>query len=132
MKLRIRDNSLRLRLTRSEVQRIGNKESVVSSIQLGITDEHRLMYGVASSSLISAMQVSFLGNVIRIVLPEKEALAWAHGTEIGIYSEQQMSEHETLKILIEKDFFCLKPRTHEQEDETDMFPHPNAESGRCG
>ncbi len=127
MKLRIRDNSLRLRLTRSEVEKIGRAEAVESSIQLGPTKAHCLSYSLEVSSTIALPEVSFLDHVIRIFLPSSKALAWAHGPEIGIYSEGAV-----LKILIEKDFFCLKPRSHEEEDESDMFPHPHAASGRCG
>lgn len=132
MKLRIRDNSLRLRLTRSEIEKIGKNESVISSIQLGPALEHRLIYCLESSPERDAIEVSFLDKVIRIVVPEREALAWALGPEVGMYSEQLLSPGVMLKILIEKDFYCLKPRSHEQEDESDMFPNPNAASGRCG
>lgn len=131
MKLRIRDNSLRLRLTRSEIEKIARRESVTSSIQLGALSKNRLLYCLESCSKLSRVEVSFLDQVIRIVVPEREALAWALGSDVGIYGEQT-NNGETIKILIEKDFFCLKPRSHEQEDESDMFPNPNAASGRCG
>ncbi len=34
-----------------------------------------------------------------------------------------------LKILVEKDFVCLTGR--DDEDESDMYPHPEADSGVC-
>ena len=132
MKLRIRDNSLRLRLTRSEIERIGKGEAIISAIQLGSTHDQCLMYRLESCPDHDAVEVSFLHNVIRIVVPQKEALAWSLGTDVGIYCDHITSRGELLKILIEKDFFCLKPRSHEQEDESDMFPNPNMAHGRCG
>ncbi len=131
MKLRLRDNSLRIRITRSEVQRLFELGSIKSSTALGPRPENCLIYCLESCSFADSIRVSFEGNLIRIVLPESRARAWFFGPEVGIYAEQSMNT-ETLKILVEKDFFCLKPRTHEQENEAVMFPNPNASTGRCG
>lgn len=132
MKLRIRDNSLRLRLTRSEVEKIGQGQSVISSIQLGDREESSLSYCLRYSEQIQAVRVSFEHKLILVEIPKECARVWALGNDVGIYSEQQCGNNKTLIILIEKDFFCLKPRSHEQEDESDMFINPNAASGRCG
>ncbi len=131
MKLRIRDNSLRLRLTKSEVERLGELGSVMSFSELGPGFKNRLIYCIESCSLTESVQVSFETNIIRVVIPKSTARLWCFGAQVGIYAEQQMSS-SPLKIIIEKDFFCLKPRTHEHENEADMFPNPNVSTGRCG
>ena len=38
--------------------------------------------------------------------------------------EQVLDDGSTLKVLVEKDFACL---TEREEDESDMFPHPEAQ-----
>ena len=43
--------------------------------------------------------------------------------------EQVLDDGAKLAILVEKDFACLAPR--EGEDESDMFPHPDAGSSAC-
>ena len=57
-------------------------------------------------------------------LPETTVLAWATTEQISIQGEQLLQDGETISILVEKDFACLAPR--EGEDESDMFPHPQA------
>ena len=43
--------------------------------------------------------------------------------------EQVLDDGSNLKILVEKDFVCLTGR--DDEDESDMFPHPEAGSRSC-
>ena len=54
---------------------------------------------------------------------------WAESENVSIASEQLLDDGGQLKILVEKDFACLAPR--EGEDESDMFPHPDADSESC-
>ena len=60
-------------------------------------------------------------------LPETSVLAWAMTEQVSIRGEQPLVEGEKLAILIEKNFACLAPR--EGEDESDMYLHPQSESG---
>lgn len=66
-------------------------------------------------------------NTVSIRLPEATVLAWANSEQVSISGEQQNKNGEVLGILVEKDFACLAPR--EGEDESDMYPHPEAGQG---
>ena len=59
-------------------------------------------------------------------LPATLAAAWAAGDQVSIEADQPLRAGEVLKILVEKDFACLKPR--DDEDETDAYPHPSGKS----
>ena len=59
-------------------------------------------------------------------LPETAVLVWATTDQVSISGEQLLNDEDAVSILVEKDFACLAPR--EDEDETDMYPHPNADS----
>ncbi|HVI00959.1 MAG TPA: hypothetical protein VM869_19715 [Enhygromyxa sp.] len=122
MKLRIRGDSLRLRLTRGEVRQLREIGSVVETIHFGATELH---YELRSADT-PAPVASFAGNRIEITLPREQANAWADGDEVGIAAEQALA-HGQLSLLIEKDFRCLAPR--DGEDDGDAFPHPGVESG---
>ena len=54
-------------------------------------------------------------------------LAWATTEQVSIQGEQMLDDGGKLKILVEKDFVCLTGR--DDEDESDMYPHPEADSG---
>ena len=120
MKLRIRDNSLRLRLTQVEVERL-RRDGLVSA-RILFPDGRELVYEVESSPASVAPTTFYVGNTITVRLPETLVLAWAATDQVSIEEEQLLTGGERLRILVEKDFACLAPR--EGEDESDMYPHP--------
>lgn len=122
MKLRILDNSIRLRLTQSEVNGLG-QDGAVSS-RMAFPDGHAFSFAVESSPACVRPEAYFTGSVIRIRLPESTVIPWVSSEQVSIEGEQGLEDGNTLRILVEKDFACLAPRAG--EDESDLFPHPQA------
>jgi hypothetical protein len=120
MKLRLRGNSLRLRLTQREVNDLVALGSVEENTAFG--PQAMLSYAIAVGDGPS-VSASFEGGAIRVTVPLAEARAWATSDRVGIESEQATTDGEPLRLLIEKDFACLKPRTG--EDDRDAFPNPS-------
>ena len=127
MKLRIRDNSVRLRLTRGEVDTL-RSDGVVSAAT-GFPGGREFQYRVESSPAIVNPAAFFSDNVIAVRLPETAVLAWASTDQVSIPGDQLLDDGSRLQILVEKDFACLAPR--EDEDQSDMFPHPGAGTESC-
>ncbi len=127
MKLRIRDNSVRLRLTRSEVDTLRD-EGIVTA-RTAFPGGRDFQYEVESSPA-SVNPGAFLSDSkVTVRLPESAVRAWANSEQVSITGEQQHNNGERLDILVEKDFACLAPR--EGEDESDMYPHPQAGESAC-
>jgi hypothetical protein len=123
MKLRIRGNSLRLRLKRGEVDRLaaGNK----------LVEETEFPGTVFSYSLELSdnedMVASFDNGRIEISMPREIIPEWADTDLVTLYSEQELPGESKLEILVEKDFSCLEPGHHRNcEDDQDTYPHPSA------
>ncbi len=127
MKLRIRDNSVRIRLTRTEVDSL-RAQGVVSATT-GFPGGREFQYRVESSPAIVNPAAFFSDNTISVRLPETAVLAWATTEQVSLPGEQVLDDGAKLTILVEKDFACLAPR--EGEDESDMYPHPDAGSSTC-
>ena len=117
MKLRIRGNSIRFRLTRGEVERFADTGLVEDSLDLG-NGRQTFSYVLESGSGGPELQASFEAGALRVVVPDEIAKQWARSDQVGIES----SPGNIPRILIEKDFTCLTERAG--EDESDMFPHP--------
>ena len=125
MKLRLRDNSIRLRLTRGEVETL--REDGLVSCRTAFPGGRDFQY-LLESSPASVNPAAFFSDCIMTVrLPETTVLAWATTEQVSIGGEQLLDDGEKIDILVEKDFACLAPR--EGEDESDMYPHPDADSG---
>ncbi len=120
MKLRLRDNSIRLRLTRAEVDAVSSDGLVSASVPFsgGVT----LDYALESSPACVKPVAHFSNNALTVRLPETDVLEWASTEAVSIAADQLLDEGGHLKILVEKDFACLAPR--DGEDESDMYPHP--------
>lgn len=124
MKLRIKGNTARLRLSQSEVNELAAGRTVSDSIAFGPLPEHRLIYRVVVADEDSAIRAELSDGVITFFLPANAAREWAAGDVVSMEAEQEIGGESTLRILIEKDFACLNPRRG--EDEGDMFPNPKA------
>ena len=108
MKLRIEDNTLRLRLSPEEVtsfQQTGRLETVVP---LGPSVSDRFTYALQrdETATDSAPSISYTSGRIVIRLPAAVADAWASSDEIGMRGTMEVSENELVHILIEKDLPC--------------------------
>ena len=127
MKLRIKDNSVRLRLTRSEVDALRANGTVVSKVEFPGARE--LRYRLESSPASVNPAAFFSDNAVTVRLPESAVLAWVTTEQVSLQGEQLLDDGAMLKILVEKDFACLTKR--EDEDESDMYPHPDSNTRSC-
>lgn len=123
MKLRIRDNSIRLRLSQTEVE-TANSAGLVRG-QVHFAGVNSFEYVLESSPATVKPEAHISNNVLTVRVPRMDIQHWAETEQVSIASEQNLDEGGQLKILVEKDFACLAPR--EGEDESDMFPHPNVD-----
>ena len=102
MKLRIRDNSVGLRLTHDEVDTL-RKQGVVSA-RTGFPGGRELRYELESSPASVAPAAFFSDNVLTVRVPETAVLAWATTEQVTIEGEQVLVDGEKLTIAVEKDF----------------------------
>ena len=118
MKLRILGNSLRLRLTRTEIAELAVHGLVENRVQLGALSHCALTYRVKLSDEVAEPVVVFEDSQICVRLPAAAGKEWAQNGTVGLYGEASWG----LKLSVEKDFKCLDPRL--TEDESDAFENP--------
>ena len=119
MKLRIRGNSIRLRLLPGEVAQLGATGEVTEKT---VFVQSNLIYTLRTSRVVKELSANFADNEIVVTLPDTVARDWVESNEVGIEAEQVISPNETLKILVEKDFVCLDRAG--DEDNQNAYPHP--------
>lgn len=121
MKLRIRGNSLRLRLSRTDLSRFESEGLVEEEIVFGTGLGQRLTYRLRKADAES-WNVDFSGSTLTICVPDASARDWISSEETGMHTEKQIDNGGRLQILVERDFACLSPR--QGEDDKDTFEHP--------
>ena len=118
MKLRIQDNSLRLRLNKKEVACLRDLGSVESAIRFSAN--RVLAYSVTSSPDADAISVRYEGDLICVFLPTHTASEWAKNDEVTLEGSDS-----GVHIVVEKDFQCLH-RSGSASD-SDAYPNPLAQ-----
>jgi hypothetical protein len=122
MKLRIKGNSLRVRVTPSEVEQLLRDGAIREHVQFTADPKDRLTYSVISSPSRGTTTVAYqLGN-IAVSIPESQLKRWASGEEVGVHADVALGEDRRLAVAVEKDFACLD---RSDADNEDTFPNPN-------
>lgn len=123
MKIRILDNSIRFRLSKSDIKTLRKKGKVVSKCQFGTSQEFK--YSVVSNKKGNSefLCIDLKKNHIKIEMAASDVKEWAKTDLEGFDAHMDNGTKKGLYVLVEKDWQCLKPR---DEDESDLFTNPNA------
>ena len=124
MKLRIKGNSLRLRITRSEMSRLIDAGRIEETTHFASDEEARVTYALEHSSFASGINLRYSPREITVVIPSQDAQRWAGTQDVGLYGEIPTMAGP-LELAVEKDFACLDKSDAQNAD---TFPHPKQRS----
>ena len=119
MKIRIEDNSVRLRLRRSEVDALAEQGSLWAETRF---PQGVLTYGLTAVKGMSNLQASLEDSKITISMPEEWTSGWPSSPRVGYEAHMEVNG-QPLHLLIEKDFVCLDRDLAGQDDQ---YPNPKA------
>ena len=113
MKIRIKDNTVRFRLTQSEVAKLG-EDGIISSFTEFV--DRPFIYAIERTE-DTELSAVFIENRIVLQMPALMITEWISTDRVGF--EGQTGK---IKLLIEKDFVCID---NTLEDQSDNYPNPN-------
>jgi hypothetical protein len=119
MKIRIRGNSVRLRLTRTEVDTFNNEGYLEEKTNFGFAE---FIYAIESLPSIDSLQATFVGNKLTVFVPDALKKEWVSTDLVGLNHKMDTGGGNTLSILVEKDWACID---NVLEDQSDNYPNPN-------
>jgi len=120
MKLRIKGNSIRIRLTKTEVDRISSEEGYLEE-ETSFGNTH-FIYALQQVGTGNELSASFEGNKITMFVPAALTNGWPQNSVVGFETNVPLEENKSLYLLLEKDFVCLD---HTNEDQSDNYENPN-------
>lgn len=120
MKIRIKGNSIRIRIVRTELDNLGKDGFLEERTEFGDTD---LIYRLESKAGIDNLQANMKGNTITVSMPEAMKQEWVDTETVGYRTDMPLNNGGSLFILIEKDFKCLDGEV--LEDQSDNFDNPS-------
>lgn len=121
MKLRVNGNSLRFRVSRSELSRLMQTGRIEETIQFAPENHATLTYALEHSLEQREMTVRYRPQEVTVVIPREEARRWSAGDQVGLYCDYRAGDR-VLALVVEKDFACLDGKDAHNEDK---FPNPN-------
>jgi hypothetical protein len=124
VKLRIKGNSLRLRVTRSDLVSFLTSGSIDETIHFTPDKDALLTYVLRHEPSAVAATVEYKPTEVVVILPTADARTWADSNRVGIYAKLNLGVHGELELVVEKDFACLDLSDAENAD---TFPNPNAD-----
>ncbi|HAO45865.1 MAG TPA: hypothetical protein DCQ97_02990 [Chitinophagaceae bacterium] len=119
MKLRIKGNSLRIRLTKTEVSTLADTGYLEERTSFG---NNTFIYALRRTDTGNELSAAMEGNKITMFIPSSLTKDWPENEVIGFNAKMPIGENETLYLLLEKDFVCLD---HTEEDQSDNYENPN-------
>ena len=123
MKLRVKGNSLRLRVSRSELARFQAGVRIEETIHFTAAPEAKLTYALESALQPFPVRVRYGFHEVTVILSEDQARVWGAENEVGVYTSVDIGSAGSLDVLVEKDFACLDRSDAENED---TFANPLA------
>ena len=120
MKVRWTEDSLRLRITPSELAQLAERLPVETALALGSGGGWRAQLTVAETTETDLTQES---NTLRLALAPDDLTRLLAPDSEGVYFTDQRADG--IRFYVEKDFPCIHPRGVEaMEPATETFPAP--------
>jgi len=116
MKLRCTENSIRIRIRKSELDQLAQTKRVEEKVRFG--SQVVLTFALSINETMQQVAATLLDNNLVVSLPKSAASEWINSNQVGIEVNKEITDNESLHILIEKDFPCLD---RENEDKSDTF-----------
>ena len=119
MKIRIKGNSVRLRLSRSEIDLFGKEGYVEEKTEF---PTGTFSYAIQKLFDGKTLDASFTGKKLTVFVPQSIMQEWVSTDVVGFSHTLSLTDSKTLFLLIEKDFKCIDDQ--ETEDQSDYYDNP--------
>jgi len=119
MKIRIKGNSVRIRLTRTEVDNFGKDGYLEEHTEFGGTTFSYALQKVQEGDSLAA---HYKDNKITMTVPDAMVREWTTTEKVGYDANMSTGDGKQMFLLLEKDYKCVDAPSH--EDQSDNYEHP--------
>lgn len=124
MKLRLKGNSIRLRLDRRDIEQLIDKGRVDAAVRFG--PGLAFSYAVATGQAPQGRPTAhYTDGCLTIRIDPDDADEWLAGDRVG-FDHHQPVDGGFVRVLLQKDFACIDRPLGEEADDAYAFPNPSA------
>ena len=120
MKIRIAQQSIRIRIKPAELEALHATGSLHQSLAMGPKPEQVLTFRVLRDAATALITVTYAANEVLLNVSPALITEMLETERVGVTIKHEIQPGRLLSICFEKDFKCL---THRDED-SDGYPHP--------
>lgn len=120
MKVRIKGNSVRIRVSKSEVEKFATIGYLEEQTCFG---DNALIYALQAKPTGDELSADFINGKITMYVPEALVKDWPVNDTTGFDANMPTSVSGNLYLLLEKDFICLDATV---EDQSDNYENPKS------
>ncbi len=121
MKIRIENNSLKLRVAQSDPGRLIEADRIETTACLGTDEEATLRHALEDRATAERTKLRYRPGETAVVLSSSRLKPWKESEHVGIYATIGLGIRGSLDILVERDYACLDLSDAEN---VDSFPYP--------
>lgn len=114
MKLRTTQNSVRIRIRKSELMTLALSGEIAESVPFLGGAVFR--FGLSISQRHEKVEAVFEAGFLKVILPDTIAQEWMNTNQVGIEVWDDLENGEHLHLLIEKDFPCVDRANEDKKD----------------
>jgi hypothetical protein len=119
MKIRIKGDSVRYRLSKTDVDILTTQGFHKEETSFGTGT---FAYALRRKEEGSTLTATYRDHTITVEIPAALLQGWAGNAVVGFDAHMPLEGNRTLYLLVEKDFKCLDDTT---EDQSDNYDNPN-------
>jgi hypothetical protein len=116
MKLQIEDNTLRLRVSSSDLARLLARGRIEATIHFTGFEGEKWTYAIEARPDLQIPTLEYRPAEIIVILPATQAETWNDSDEAGIYASCDLGRGERLELSIEKDIAGRDLSDRDDED----------------
>lgn len=118
MKIRIKGNSVRFRLSKSEVASLA-ENGYLEERTVFVSNTLKYIITITDASIMS---IDFYNGSINLLVPQNLMQEWSTSNMVSLQEVMQLKNKIELHMLLEKDFKCIDAIA--TEDQSDYFENP--------
>lgn len=129
MKLRIRSNSVRVRLDQKDLTELGQRGRVMDVLRFGPRSNNLFTYAVTTGAAPAGRPTAaYSAGLLLVTIRADDVKEWAASDRVG-FDHEQTVEGGTVRVVLEKDFACLDRPAEDAGDDAWAFPNPSTVCG---
>ena len=107
MKLRLEKDSIKLRLSTSEIDKLSIDKTLEENLYM--SDKNQFRYVVIIDSNADKFKAQFEQNALTVIIPSVKAEKWINSNQVGIKETIITDTNASFSLTLEED---LPPRKH--------------------